>query len=131
MDYALRAAKALRDSLRAESGYAPPAPRAPRPRPVRKPKPDLWKIAVAVMDAVGNAVPDGDPIDALGPIVRRACGAGYWEACNVGRWLDRAVRKHLGARSYNEYLVDAWDGYNEICEPEQRRENPWRPARSR
>lgn len=72
------------------------------------------------MLAIG--IPDCDPIDMLAPYVRRLTG----EDAPVTPLLDKAVRKHLGAKSYNQYLIDAWDGWNEICEPDQRMDNPWR-----
>ena len=65
-----------------------------------------------------------DPIDHLAPFCERlgiARGDAY-------KWLDKASRKHLGVRSYDEYLADMWDAYNEGCEPEQRVENPWRQS---
>ena len=134
--YELRAAKARQASLREESGWRPPVKYVllPKPPRVAKPKPDLWKIAQAIMGAVGDAVPDGDPIDRLIPIVRRECGLSSrgepWEAgCDVSKWLDKACRKYLYCRSYNRYLINAWDGWNEICQPDQRMENPWRPRK--
>lgn len=138
-DYELRAAKLRQQAVRAESGWQPPQPVVkftPPKEPKRKP--DLWKIAQAIMGAVGDAVPDGDPIDRLIPFVyQEVTGRVYrdreaWmEGCNVTKWLDKACRAHLHCRSYNRYLIDAWDGWNEVCEPDQQMDNPWKPQRSR
>ena len=124
MDYELRAAKARQEAQRAASGYRPvgPVPKAPRIVRERPPQPDLWRIAQRIMGAVGDCVPDGDPIDILAPFIE-CQGLDRWDTT---KWLDKACRKHLGAKSYNQYLIDAWDGWNEICEPDQRMENPWK-----
>lgn len=132
MDYELRAAKLRQEAQRRESGWRSPQP-VVKYTPPKKPKPDLWRIAQSIMNAVGDAVPDGDPIDRLIPIVfEEVTGHKYrmreaWmEGCNVTKWLDKACRKHLGCRSYNQYLIDAWDGWNEVCDPDQQMDNPWR-----
>ena len=126
IDYQLRAAKALQAGLRKQSGYVPPS-KVPKVRYSRLTAcpvdaPDLWPIANAIMMEVSNCVPDGDPIDRLAPKLERM-GIDRW---NITKWLDKAARKFLGVKSYNEYLVDAWESWNEVCEPDQQMENPWR-----
>lgn len=125
MDYELRAAKARRDALRASTPPEEyfPAPRKRAASKVPAASIDLWKLAQAIMGEVSNCVPDGDPIDRLARLIERA-GLDRWDTT---KWLDKACRKHLGCKSYNQYLIDAWDGWNEVCEPDQRMENPWRP----
>lgn len=122
VDYQLRAARRLQTALRSASGYAPPG----KPLRVRKRTrplpPDLWRIANEVMAAVGNCIPDCDPIDVLAPKLERM-GVDRWD---MTKWLDKACRKHLGCTSYNRYLINAWDGWNEVCEPDQRMSNPWK-----
>lgn len=154
-DYELRAALAKQAAVRQESGWVPPVKanicRRPHgkwapgerctfvaghlgPHSWKKRTPDLWVIAKGIMEWVGNCIPDGDPIDHLIPLVRRECGLNadrepWEEGCNVTKWLDKACRKHLGCNSYNQYLINAWDGWNEVCEEDQRMENPWRPMK--
>jgi hypothetical protein len=123
MDYELRAARLQREALRNLSGYTPPRKVAP----VRPVKPDLWPVASAIMNAVSNCVPDGDPIDVLPQVLRRM----GIERDDVMRTLNRAARQFLGVKSYNAYLIQQWDGWNEVCEPDQKMDNPWRPVRRR
>ena len=125
-DYQLMAAKMLQRALRKSSGYAPPkrvsVPPQKRLAAFARPKSDLWPIANAIMTEVGNCVPDGDPIDRLAPLLQRM-GIDRWD---VTKWLDKAAREYLRCKSYNDYLVQQWDGWNECCDPDQRIENPWR-----
>ncbi len=101
-------------------------------------KPDLWKIAQIIMDEVGNAVPDVDPIDLIVPKVARMLGHGSgdpWDhpsAWDVVPILDKAARKYLHVKDYNEYLANMWDSYAEIMPPEEREgwSNPWRADES-
>lgn len=124
-DYQLTAALRRQRALREASGYTPPQ-KAKRQRYSRLtacpvPEPDLWPIAQAIMGAVGACVPDGDPIDRLAPKLTQL-GV---DRCDVSLYLDNAAKKHLGV-TYTQYLIDAWDGWNEVCEPDQRMDNPWR-----
>ena len=131
IDYQLIAAKYRQRALREASGYVPPSKTRELDKTLKvllraldTPQPAilLWPIAQAIMNAVSSCVPDGDPIDYLAPKLMRM-GIDRWD---VTKWLDKAARKHLGVKSYNAYLADAWDGWNEVCEPDQRMENPWR-----
>lgn len=140
MDYELNAAKARQAALRAESGYVPAAKREPqetlrrlqarqlkeRRAELRALRANLWPIAQRIMGAVSDCVPDGDPIDLLAPYVRRKLQLSEVEGWDITSWLDKACRKHLDCKSYNQYLIDAWDGWNEVCEPDQRIPNPWK-----
>lgn len=131
IDYELRAARmrqqAMRDASPPEVKLKRAVAEVVRRLKPAKPKPDLWKLAQAIMGEVSECVPDGDPIDRLAPLVER-CGLDRYDTV---KWLDKACRKHLGCRSYNQYLIDAWDGWNEVCEPDQRMDNPWRPIKQR
>ena len=107
-----------------------------------KPKADLWKIAQIIMDEVGNAVPDGDPIDLIVPRVAQLMGhkdsasawAPSWDhpsAWDIVPILDKAARKHLHVKDYNEYLANMWDSYSENLSSDEQAEweNPWREVR--
>ena len=118
MDYELRAAKALAASLGNTFEKKVKVPRYVEPKP---PKPDLAKIARKIESVVGEVIPDCDPIDWLGPYVRREYGVEY-----CGELLDKAARKHLGVKSYNEYLIQSWDAYNEVVPEDQKMDNPWK-----
>lgn len=141
VDYALRAARARQTAL---LGYEYKKP-THEPKPPRMTKAErvaalaaareakrkheeqvLWLIAQKIMGAISNCIPDGDPIDHIAPYVRRHTACNEWD---VMKWLNRACRKHLDCRSYDQYLIDAWDGWNEVCEPDQRMTNPWRPVK--
>jgi hypothetical protein len=79
-----------------------------KPQPQKKPrreKIDYQEIARKIEEIVGNTFPDGDPIDLLIPYMRRRWGL-EWD---LGQHLDRAARRHLGARSYDDYLATLWD----------------------
>ncbi len=106
--------------------------KAPKPSKEEKEKAmdaKLWKIYRIIEDAVSNAVPDGDPIDFVGPRVAKFLGIDRYD---VMPWLNRAMKKHGGYKDYNEYLQGMWDGYYEATaeSPEEyarmKKENPWR-----
>lgn len=76
-------------------------------------KADLQKIAQIIDDAIGQAIPDGDPIDYILPRVRRM-GYDGWDLTKI---LDKAARL-LGSKSYYDRLADAWDDYiHDSAEP--------------
>lgn len=92
-------------------------------RAASKPAPiDLWAVARSIEAAVGNSIPDGDPID---PLIRQ-----WARKVKEGEFmplLNRATKKHLGAKTYHEYVADNWDTYAEMDgEGTEDRENPWR-----
>lgn len=90
---------------------------------VKKPDIDLFDVYQALEMAVSNVVPDGDPIDTLGPKLRRM-GVGEFKIVDT---LTAAVKKHYDKKSdYHKYLADMWDLYNAGVEPSERRANPWR-----
>lgn len=65
----------------------------------------LQKIARIIEDSLGYTFPDGDPIDYIMPRVKRLGIDEY----DMSKWLDRAARKVLGAKSLNDYLGSVWD----------------------
>lgn len=65
----------------------------------------LQKIARIIEDSLGYTFPDGDPIDYIMPRVERLGIDEY----DMSKWLDRAARKVLGAKSLNDYLGSVWD----------------------
>ena len=85
----------------------------------------LQKIANLITDAVSNSVPDGDPIDAIMQGWGRATGEPY-SGQYVGDILDRAAKKFLGAKSYNDYVADVWDDYAGMTPDIELGKNPWR-----
>lgn len=126
IDYELLAAKRLQESLRAASGWMPSGrARGNKPgvplRAIKRTPPDLWHIAHAIMCEVSNAIPDCDPLDMLVPALARM----DIDRKDTIKWLDKATRKHLGHTCYNNFLIEAWEGWNEVCEPDQRMDNPW------
>ena len=88
-------------------------------------KVDLWKVARIIEDAVGNAIPDGDPIDSIYPQLNKL-GV---DSSTINKTLNAACKAHLGAKSYDAYLADMYDSYIEANidnndNPPGR--NPWR-----
>lgn len=94
-----------------------------KPATVKKPVIDLFKVFDELQNVVSNVIPDGDPIDMLGPKLRRMGIDGY----KIVDTLTAAVKKHYDKNSdYHQYLADMWDQYNDGIEPNERRANPWR-----
>ena len=89
----------------------------------------LWKIYRIIEDEVSNSVPDGDPIDFVGPKVARFLGIDRYD---VHPWLDKAVKKCGDYKNYDDYIAGMWDSYYEVTAetPEEYKEmvkdNPWR-----
>lgn len=65
----------------------------------------LGKIASIIDDSFGYAFPDGDPEDYIFPRVERL-GVDSYE---IRDWLDKAARKHLHAKSFDEYMGSVYD----------------------
>lgn len=67
----------------------------------------LYRVWQAVESAIGNAFPDGDPIDYLIRPVRKIYGLGEW--ADIGDIIDKAVRKYSGGfkdmYSYYESMI--------------------------
>lgn len=77
----------------------------------------LQKIADIVNDAIGNAVPDGDPFD---QIMAKMARLGYnANQMDIMPMLDKAARLN-GFKNYYDQLKVTWD---EFGPPGQ---NPWR-----
>lgn len=107
--------------------------RAPRPEPwwvPRTPKgeKELLRLHNKVLEAVGQSFPDGDPIDIIGPWVNRQ-GWDIYDVTQKG-FLDAAMKKFSGAKSYDHYLEDFWDQFaadnpgNDMGVTKET--NPWR-----
>lgn len=108
------------------------APKPPKPSKEEKQKAldaKLWKIYTIVNDEVGNSVPDGDPIDFIGPKVGKFLGINRWD---VMPWVNKAIKKYGDYKNYDEYLAGMWDSYYEVAaeSPEEyaqmKKDNPWR-----
>lgn len=79
---------------------------AKRQRLLVKAKKDTQMIWNNVQEAIGSTFPDGDPIDKLGPWMRRS-GFDIHD-------IDAAVKKHAGKKKTGDYglydyLADMWD----------------------
>ncbi len=67
----------------------------------------LEKIASIIQDAWSQAFPDGDPLDIIIPKMRRLGIDTY----DVGDWLNKAARRIMGYRSYNDFLEQSWNEF--------------------
>ena len=67
----------------------------------------LSKIASEIQFAVGQAFPDGDPLDILIPKLQRMGIDTY----NVHDWLDAASKKNLGVKNFDSYMAALYDDY--------------------
>jgi hypothetical protein len=78
----------------------------------------LWRIWSIISNAVGNSIPDGDPIDYIMPQLRRMFNLGRdeWPE-KLNKLMDQACRMHGYSKSYNDYLADMWDSYDSSFEP--------------
>jgi hypothetical protein len=88
-----------------------------------KPVPiDLAAVARSIDDAVSNYIPDGDPID---PLIRK--WAHKVKEGELIKLLDKATKKHLGSKTYYEYIAQCWDDYAELSPDEvEGYKNPWK-----
>jgi hypothetical protein len=127
IDYVLRAAR-LAAASAGNPNYDAYGRKVSKPKAAASTEPahpDLFFISQKIMFSVSNCIPDGDPIDRLAPFIAAYVGCSRYDAM---KWLDKAARKHLDVKSYNEYLIEAWDSWNEVCDPDQRMDNPWRAS---
>jgi hypothetical protein len=85
----------------------------------------LEKIANIIQDAWGQAFPDGDPIDIIMPKMRRM-GIDMYD---VGDWLNKAARRVMGYRSYQDFLEQSWDQFKgdnpDLVNDYNLHSNPW------
>ena len=90
----------------------------------------LNKIWSVIEESVGNAVPDGDPMDSIFPKLKKLlkdAGVEFNDWDSV-QWLDKAT-KHVNGKAYkgyNDYCAEMWDSYNEVAADGEKRQNPWR-----
>ena len=64
----------------------------------------LQNMAMDITSFAGEVFPDADPYEMLAQKYRA-----YDRAGNLIKMLDKAARKHLGAKSYNDALADLYD----------------------
>lgn len=89
-----------------------------------KPKtPDLGAVARKIEDTLGATFPDGDPIDILGPWMKKTYNI---EGFAVGAVLDKAVKKIGKYKDYYDYLAQTWDEFSADFPGLEGRGNPWR-----
>lgn len=89
----------------------------------------LRLIFSTATDYIGQAFPDGDPIDRIHPFVKKL-GVPEFEVMNV---LDKAFRKYNGT-TYNTYLKNLWDDAINTIDKEMLKQmfgtdkpsNPWK-----
>lgn len=75
----------------------------------RKPQVNLEKVAQIIEFAVGNSFPDGDPFDAIEEkLSKMGISSGDGQMIEI---MNKAVKKHLGANGYFEYLAMLWDDF--------------------
>lgn len=75
----------------------------------KKPKIDLQAVYSIVIDSIGSAFPDGDPIDSIAPKLKRQFGL---EGYEVGEAITAAMKKHghgVEKKGMYEYMADMWD----------------------
>lgn len=88
-----------------------------------KPQVNLDTVMMDIESAIGNAFPDGDPIDYL----MKKYSNQYGEIDM--KTLDQAVKKNTHQNTFYDYLADVWDehlsNYNDENYTDQL-ENPWR-----
>jgi hypothetical protein len=68
-------------------------------------KPTLQDIFDKFEECVGEYFPNGDPIDGMIDWLRK-------NGLTVGD-VDKAIKKHGGAKSYTEYMAQAWDDFKD------------------
>lgn len=88
----------------------------------------LYKISDLINDAVGYSFPDGDPIDYIMPRIKKL-GIDPYDAMP---YLDKAAKKHLGSKTYYDYLADFWDQFMvdnpDLAKQYSMGQNPWRES---
>lgn len=88
---------------------------------------DYNELGNLMSDAIGSAIPDGDPIDRIIPFMKQHNVANY----NMGPHLDKAAKKE-GYKSWDDMLAYNWDLYYEATAKdadeykELVKNNPWR-----
>jgi hypothetical protein len=85
----------------------------------------LQRLELAADEAIGNAMPDGDPVDRLIPQMLKL----GIPANDMYTWLNKVARNN-GAKDWHSYLADIWDdlisgNYGHGDEYKDMR-NPWR-----
>jgi hypothetical protein len=70
---------------------------------------EINDLGMKMMNAAGDAFPDGDPNDAVTEYIARK----GWDVSDAyDKLVPVAARKVLGVKSYSEYLANMWDEYN-------------------
>lgn len=88
-------------------------------------KSDYVDLSKDIEDAVGNAIPDGDPIDQLYSELNSIVALGNSRGGSPDKHdiLNKSSRL-LGHKSYNHYLIDAWES---LGDPNfSGKNNPWK-----
>lgn len=85
----------------------------------------LARLELAADEAIGNAMPDGDPVDRLIPQMLKL----GIPANDMYKWLNKVARNN-GAKDWHSYLAGIWDdlisgnyGHGDEYKDMQ---NPWR-----
>jgi hypothetical protein len=89
-------------------------------------KSDLEALGREIERVVGDTFPDGDPIDKLGPYVKRKFQCNSYE---ISDFLNKAAKTLGKYKDYGDYLAQTWDeysvGYAEM-NPDFDTTNPWK-----
>lgn len=86
---------------------------------------ELQEIARKIEEFAGEAFPDGDPIDKLGPWMTKRFSLPRFT--NISDALDLAAKKNLSSKSYSDYLAGMWEDYIDDVAPDRRAHgNPWK-----
>ena len=87
-------------------------------------KPDLDKVARKIEEVVGDTFPDSDPIDHLGPWLKKTYNI---DGLAIGETLDKAVKKIGKYKDYFDYLATTWDDFTrDFPELNSIGRNPWK-----
>ncbi len=97
-------AKKNRDRIKAERDQAKALARMNAPRKETAPKLDYDWVMMDIDSSIGNAFPDGDPIDELARNRKYKDRYGDFDMSI----LDRAVRATKQGKSYNDYVAKVW-----------------------
>lgn len=85
-------------------------------------KEKLVKLGYKIWDIAGGSFPDGDPIDLLGPYVRRNFGP----RADVVALLDKGLAAIGDKGGYYKYLADMWDDISADQPELGLGQNPWK-----
>jgi hypothetical protein len=92
--------------------------------PTKLTKKEAEEVGRKIEEVNGAYFPDGDPIDHLGPWVKRRFGVEW----GIGEILDQGAKTLGKYKDYYDYLSKMWDAYVEdgFFPDLKDRQNPWK-----